>query len=131
MKEDNGRTEIRVRNATGLRNSEWIRANAFRHADGVLCGDTNMRGCGSPGLSPPTDGAAADVQAALGDMSQAAKHGAGGRACAACGKRCRGCRKAYYCGVECARKHWDQHKADCRRRQPGAAAAPPDDDDGD
>ena len=43
------------------------------------------------------------------------------RSCKVCGKgfqgeklfRCAGCEKVYYCGKECQRIHWNQHKAGC------------------
>jgi hypothetical protein len=40
------------------------------------------------------------------------------RKCAACGTvagdlRCARCRKVFYCGKECQRAHWREHKADC------------------
>jgi hypothetical protein len=43
--------------------------------------------------------------------------------CAVCGipladvKQCGGCRKVAYCSRECQRKHWPQHKEECRRLQ--------------
>lgn len=31
-------------------------------------------------------------------------------------KKCARCREAYYCGVECQRKHWPVHKKDCKKK---------------
>lgn len=28
-----------------------------------------------------------------------------------------GCSKAFYCGLECQKKAWPTHKADCRKKQ--------------
>ena len=36
--------------------------------------------------------------------------------------RCSWCRAAFYCGIECQRKHWPAHKVGCK---PTGAAAPP------
>ncbi len=42
------------------------------------------------------------------------------RACAACGSaregllRCKRCSSAFYCGSECQRRHWPEHKLQCR-----------------
>ncbi|XP_068748435.1 uncharacterized protein [Montipora capricornis] len=29
-------------------------------------------------------------------------------------KKCMGCKKVFYCGKECQKKHWSDHRADCR-----------------
>ena len=39
-------------------------------------------------------------------------------ACPACARvaktKCTGCKKVFYCGRECQKKHWKQHKFDCK-----------------
>lgn len=41
--------------------------------------------------------------------------------CAACGQKkeqmkcCTGCRKVYYCGVDCQKKDWHKHKSECKK----------------
>ena len=53
------------------------------------------------------------------------------RACAACGsaheglQRCKRCAAAFYCGAECQRRHWPEHKPQCR---PAGDPAPGDED---
>ena len=36
--------------------------------------------------------------------------------------RCDRCRMAFYCGVECQRAHWPEHKAECKKWKSGAAS---------
>jgi hypothetical protein len=57
---------------------------------------------------------------------KAAEEAAVSSACAKCGaqagapgvqlRKCSACGKACYCGVQCQRAHWRQHKAQCSKR---------------
>lgn len=69
------------------------------------------------------------VRAQLTHMSEAAKKEReesegrmyGKMSCQVCekedAKRCAGCGQAAYCGGECQRKNWGEHKRLCRRRR--------------
>lgn len=81
-----------------------------------------MGGLGGGGSAGPGAGAGAGPRPAqAGQQSQPAAQ-AQPKACAACGatgdlRRCGDCRGVRYCGAECQRAHWPQHKAECRRRR--------------
>ena len=56
-----------------------------------------------------------------------------GKGCASCGaepapghklSQCSGCKAVRYCGPQCQRRHWGQHKAVCKQLAADAADAP-------
>ena len=72
----------------------------------------------------------ASLQAALlaaakvGGLSASMKYSAP-EICSFCGKqgpkklrKCTRCGKAQYCGIECQKKHWKDHKKVCRKHEP-------------
>jgi hypothetical protein len=88
-------------------------------------------------LSPEAHAAAAAGEASMSSGSAGAASAGQGRgggggaaaACAACGSLpaaghkhllCKGCRAVRYCGPDCQKRHWPQHKGAC---QAAAAAA--------
>ena len=62
--------------------------------------------------------AAANAAVAAEALKQEGDEMAKGDACAGCGepatKRCARCKEVWYCGSECQRKHWKEHKSECR-----------------
>lgn len=112
--------DVIVRNAVGEESEFYLPPCLFRHSGGTLCGrrDAGIVG-GAGGAAPAASPRRVAAATALGGMSHAAKHGACGRMCAACGKyddelrRCVGCKRVWYCNLDCARRHWDEHEAEC------------------
>jgi len=83
----------------------------------------------STSVQPSQPDSTASLQAALlaaakvGGLSASMKYSAP-EICSFCGKqgpkklrKCTGCGKAQYCGIECQKKHWKDHKKDCRKQQ--------------
>jgi hypothetical protein len=84
-----------------------------------------------PAAGPPgTGGAGGAPEAAAGSSSKASGQEAGAAAgpkvCAACGaaaadgvklRVCSGCKSVHYCGPDCQKGDWKQHKGACRAAQ--------------
>lgn len=68
--------------------------------------------------------AAADAAAAAEALGQGSEDMAKGGNCAVCGEpsttKCTRCKEVYYCGRECQRKHWKEHKSECRTAKAAA-----------
>ncbi|PSC67321.1 hypothetical protein C2E20_8994 [Micractinium conductrix] len=68
----------------------------------------------------------------VGEGAAAAEEGSSSQRCAGCGRRaeegpplreCSACHRAAYCGAECQRQHWRQHKPLCKQHQREQQAA--------
>ena len=76
----------------------------------------------SRSVQPPQPDSTASLQAAL--LAAASMKYSAPEICSFCGKqepkklrKCTRCGKAQYCGIECQKKHWKDHKKDCRKQQ--------------
>ena len=68
------------------------------------------------GITPLCGAASGGIRAAL--VAEAAK----GKRCAVCGaggklKKCSGCHTVRYCGADCQRAHWPDHRRTCRKQE--------------